>query len=85
MKVAVIVEDPAPVIVTVAPDTVATPVVPEEYVNEPANAFPSTPVTLGGVNENDASPYVFETPDHDPNTGAARFTVTTDVTVPPEA
>lgn len=54
-NVAVSVEEPAPATVTVDPEIVATDVVPEEYVHEPATAEPPN-VAVGAVNEKAASP-----------------------------
>ena len=62
-------------IVAVALNTVATLVVPEEYVHVPASGFPSAPVTFGGVSVNAASPYVFVTGDHVAIDGVAWVTV----------
>ena len=47
-NVAVIVEEPAPRIVAVVPEMVATLIVPEEKLQLPANE----PETVGAVNEN---------------------------------
>ena len=52
VNVAVIVEVPAPTTVAVAEDSVATDVLAEEYVHEPATEL----VTVGSVKLNGASP-----------------------------
>jgi hypothetical protein len=57
VKVAVIIEEPAPTTVRVVPETLMTDVVADEYENEPA----TDPVTVGAVTVNAESPKFFET------------------------
>jgi hypothetical protein len=82
-NVAVITDEPAPVTVTVDPDTVATAVVADEYDHVPATALPAK-VTAGDVNANVESPNVLPATANEPSVGVALSTVTVIVTVPPE-
>jgi len=83
VNVAVITDDPAPAIVAVESEMVATDVVAERNDHAPATADPPN-VAVGLLNPNAASPKVFVEILNPPSVGVAFRTVTVIVTVPPE-
>ena len=83
VNVAVIVDEPAPAIVAVAPLKSATDVSADVYDQVPDTALPPN-VAVGSLNENAGSPNVFVGTLSAPSVSVARETVTVIVTVPPE-
>jgi hypothetical protein len=76
VKVAVIIEEPAPTTVKVEPEMVMTDVVPDEYVKVPG----TEPVTVGTVTVNGESPKFLGTLLQAENVGVALPIVKVSVT-----